>query len=178
MSTKTNLWVDFLGFIGFLIAFEEKMTGVPIHEWLSMALLATVVLHLALHWRWVVEITARFFKNLFQKSRLNYVLNAILLVCFVAVMLSGLLISRSVLPFFGIQPGNNMIMKVLHSVSADGVILILAIHFALHWDWVWNALKKHVFAPIGRLFGRKQPAPQAVHAATPPAAKLPPTSKK
>ncbi len=108
MSTKTNLIIDFLIMAAFLVAYEEKLTQVAIHEWLSIALFLGIVIHLASHWQWVLQVTTRFFKQFFQKSRANYVLNVLLFVCFIVVMLSGILISREVMPFFGVQMGNDM----------------------------------------------------------------------
>lgn len=173
MSNKTNLIVDIIAFIVFLVAYETRLTGIPIHEWLSMALFAWIVLHLALHWKWVAQITLKFFRQLFHSSRLNYVINALFFICFIGVMLSGLLISRSVMPFLGIDPGHDMIWRVFHTVTANGSIILLGAHFALHWGWVWKMLKKYIFSPVGRLFKRNKLAPQSAA----PAAALPPTKK-
>ncbi len=187
MSTKTNLIIDFLIMAAFLVAYEEKLTQVAIHEWLSIALFLGIVIHLASHWQWVLQVTTRFFKQFFQKSRANYVLNVLLFVCFIVVMLSGILISREVMPFLGVQMGNDMTWKRLHTISADGVIIILGLHFAMHWDWIWTSLKKYVFSPIGRLFKRNKLATQAVaqsapspapRAAAPPLAGSKPPAKK
>jgi hypothetical protein len=46
MSAKINLVMDSLTFIAFLVALEPGLTGVVIHEWLSLALAATLVLHI------------------------------------------------------------------------------------------------------------------------------------
>lgn len=163
----------------FLVAYEEKLTQVAIHEWLSIALFLGIVIHLASHWQWVLQVTTHFFKQFFQKSRANYILNALLFICFITVMLSGILISREVMPFFGIQIGNDMTWKRLHTISADGSIIILGLHFAMHWDWIWSTLKKYVFSPVGRLFKRSKPATQTAlpASAPPPPARKPPVKK-
>lgn len=165
MSHKTNLAVDAAIFAGFLVAFEPRLTGIAIHEWLSLAVFGVIVAHLALHWRWVVQITRAFFKKLFHVSRLNYVLNAALLVGFVAMMLSGVLISRSVLPFFGLQAVRDQFWRVLHTVSANASLALVAAHFALHWDWIVNAVKRYVVSPVLKAFRRPaapRPAPRPV----------------
>lgn len=154
MSTKTNLIVDAAIFAGFLVAFEPRLTGIPIHEWLSLAVFGVIVAHLALHWRWVIQITRTFFKKLIHSSRLNYVLNAALLVAFMAMMLSGVLISRSVLPFFGLQAVRDQFWRVLHTVSANASLALIAAHFALHWEWIVNAVKRYAVSPMLKLFRR------------------------
>jgi hypothetical protein len=180
MSTKTNFVIDILIFAAFLIAYELRLTGVPIHEWLSLALFVAIVAHLASHWKWVAQITLKFFRQLFHSSRLNYVINLLFFIAFIGVMLSGLLISRVALPALGITSlRGEGAWRMLHTVTANASVLLLALHFALHWDWIWSTLKKYVFAPVGRLFGRKKLQPVAAASAVPPpAAKLPPTSKK
>ena len=63
-QTKTNLLVDIAIFAAFLIALDPHMTGIAIHEWLSIALAATIVAHLLLHWKWLVQVTRRLLKRL------------------------------------------------------------------------------------------------------------------
>ena len=65
MSQKTNLYVDIAILVGFLVAYEPALTGVAVHEWLSLAFASAVILHLLLHWDWVVQVTLKFFRKLF-----------------------------------------------------------------------------------------------------------------
>jgi hypothetical protein len=102
MSQRTNLYVDIAILIGFLVSYEPALTGITVHEWLSLAFTCALIVHLLLHWNWVVQITLKFFRKLFHSSRLNYVINLAILIDFVTIILSGLLISRSVLPAFGL----------------------------------------------------------------------------
>jgi hypothetical protein len=49
MSIKTNLTLDIAIFGAFLTASNPALTGLPIHEWLSAALAATLLVHLLFH---------------------------------------------------------------------------------------------------------------------------------
>jgi len=147
MSLKTNLYVDTAILAGFLVAYEPRLTGASIHEWLSLALASALIVHLLLHWEWIVQVTLRFFRQLFHASRLNYILNLALLIDFVMIFLSGLMISRSILPTFGVQLANNPAWRFLHSSSADFSILLIGLHLALHWKWILSALKRYIFIP-------------------------------
>lgn len=142
MSAKTNFWLDAAVFAGFLIAFEPGLTGIAIHEWLSLALAATLLVHLLLHWDWVAKVTIQFFKKVFHSSRLQYVVDVLLLVAMVTVMLSGILISRSILPFLGLSAAAGNTWRFLHSASADVTLLLTALHFALHWKWIVGTAKR------------------------------------
>jgi uncharacterized membrane protein YhdT len=161
---KTNLFVDLGIFAAFLIAFEPGFTGVPIHEWLSMALAATSIVHILLHWRWIVTLTVTFFRKMLHSSRLDYVVDALLFAAFTAVMLSGLLISESVLPFFGLHAVRQPVWRVLHTASANLTLLLVGLHFALHWNWTVNAFGRILIRPVRRLFGKHplQPAGTAI----------------
>jgi hypothetical protein len=150
VSQKTNLYVDIAILAGFLVVFEPALTGVAVHEWLSLAFASAVMVHLLLHWEWVVQVTLKFFRKLFHSSRLNYVLNLALLVDFVLVLLSGLLISRSVLPTLGLQVASNPAWRFLHSSSADFSLLLLGLHLALHWKWILSSTKRYLFSPRKR----------------------------
>lgn len=146
MSHKTNLYVDIAILIGFLVAYEPTLTGVAVHEWLSLAFASALIVHLLLHWDWVVQITQKFFRKLFHTSRLNYFLNLALLIDFVMIFLSGLLISRSVLPAFGLQSVKNPTWSFLHSSAADFSLLLIGLHLALHWKWILSTAERYLFA--------------------------------
>jgi hypothetical protein len=154
VTAKTNLIVDTLILIAFLVAFEPALTGIAIHEWLSLAFGATLILHILLHWKWVVQVTLKFFRMLFHSSRFNYLVNAALFIAFVLVMLSGLLISESILPTLGIRLDGSPTWRFLHASSADAVVFLVGLHFALHWKWIVNTIKRYVVKPLGR-----RPAP-------------------
>lgn len=156
---KTNLVIDAGIFAAFLVAMEPRFSGIAIHEWLSIALAATILVHLLLHLNWIVGVGARFFKKLWQASRLKFVVDVLLFLAFVMVMLSGLLISKSALPTLGIQMGQiDRTWRMLHSLSADLSILLVGLHFALNWTWVVDMVRRSVIDPLARLFRSKQAA--------------------
>ena len=148
MSQKTNLFVDISILAGFLVAFEPSLTGITVHEWFTLAFGSVLVVHLLLHWDWVVQVTRKFFRNLFHSSRLNYILNLALLVDFVTIMLSGVMISRSVLATFGLQRASSPAWRFLHSSATDISLLLIGLHIALHWKWILSTSKRYLFAPI------------------------------
>jgi hypothetical protein len=154
---KTNLLIDTAIFAAFVVAMEPRFSGLPVHEWLSLALAATIVIHLLLHWKWITGIAARFFQKLWHASRLKFVVDTLLFVAFIAVMLSGILISRSALPALGLQIGQvSRSWRTLHSLSANLSILLVGLHFALNWDWVVGTVKRLVVSPLARLVQPKQ----------------------
>jgi len=139
-----KLTLDIIIFVGFLIAMEPGLTGIAIHEWLTIAGTAAFITHLLLNWEWIIQITRRFFRKASGQARINYVLNWLLFVDMVLIMLSGLIISRVVLPGWGIHLSSNHSWRTLHSLTADLFIPILGLHVALHWRWIVSTIKRCV----------------------------------
>jgi len=144
----TKFVLDLVILIGFLLALDPSVTGISIHEWLTVAGMAAIILHLLLNWNWIAGLTRRFFRKFPVKVRLNYILNWLFFIDFVLVMLTGLVISRVVLPLLGLQPASGFLWRQLHSLTADWSLIILALHLALNWDWVVNIIRRYVLRPF------------------------------
>ena len=141
-----KLLLDLGTFITLLVVSAPRFTGETIHEWLSLALGGAIVVHLLLNWNWIVEVTARLFTKSAKNSRLNYVLNWALFASGIMIMLSGLMISKSVVPFFGLTLPQNMSWKELHEVSTNITMILMGLHVAQHWNWIVNMFKR-IFTP-------------------------------
>ena len=153
--TKTKLVLDVIIFIAFLIAMEPRSSGITIHEWLATALIAVLIVHLLLSWDWITRITRRFIGKLNTQSRLNYILNWSLFIDGAVIMLSGFMISESLIPYLGIQLPRSFAWRGLHEFSTNLFIVLLGLHTALHWSWVADTFKRYVFQPVFRLFSSK-----------------------
>lgn len=154
-QTKIKLVFDILIFIAFLIAMEPHSSGITVHEWLATSLIAALVVHLLLSWDWIVRITSRFLGKLNSQTRINYLLNWLLFIDGTVIMLSGFMISESLLPGLGITLPGNFAWRSLHDLSANLFILLLGVHTALHWKWIVDAGRRYVIQPIARLFSTK-----------------------
>lgn len=140
--------IDAVAFVGFLVAMDPSTTGIALHEWLSIAFGATVVVHLLLSWPWIAGITRRFFRRLPGRTRLNYVLNLLLFIDGTIIGFSGLLISEAALPLLGISLPHSPIWRGWHSLSADLALVLLGLHVALHWTWIVATTKRHIIQPL------------------------------
>jgi hypothetical protein len=147
-TNRTKLLLDTTTFVAFLVAMDPRSLGIAVHEWLTIALAGTVVVHLLLNWSWIVEVTKRLFakgKGL-NGSRVNYILNWAMFFDGVMIMLSGLMISRAVMPALGLSLPENFSWRGLHSLSTNLFMLGLGLHIALHWNWIVSTAKR-LFTP-------------------------------
>lgn len=154
-QTKLKLAIDIAIFIAFLVAMDPRSSGIAVHEWLAVSALAAIVVHLLLSWDWIIQISKRFIGKLSGITRINYILNWLIFFDVTLVMLSGLLISRSVMPTLGIALPENFAWRSLHDISANLFILLLGVHTALHWNWIVDTFSRYIFQPFGRLFSAK-----------------------
>ena len=141
-QNRTKLLIDLGAFVAFLISMDPRSSGIPIHEWLTIALTGVIVVHLLLNWSWIVDVTKRLFIKSTNGARVNYVLNWLLFIDGVLIMLSGIMISESVMPFFGVTMSEAFAWRSLHDTSANLFLIILGIHLALHWNWIIVTTKR------------------------------------
>ena len=179
-KTKTNFWLDLTILTTFLLTAltglllwlilpggrgsgETVLLGltrhqwIDLHNWIGLAMLAGVTLHLALHWKWITCVSRRYFKKLARQARINFSLNAILFVAFFLANLSGLIIWL-ILPSGGFQGGRNPFYNAtllsltrhqwqdLHLWAGLAMIVILINHLVLHWDWLVCVARRYTQA--------------------------------
>ncbi len=155
MSTKTNLLLDLTMFGAFLAVSNPRLTGTTVHEWLAVSLAGAVITHLLLHWDWIVKVGKEFFKKPWHQSRLNFVVNTLFFIVVTGTLFSGLMISQSVLSTLGIQLAVSPGWKSIHFLLSDASVILLGVHFALHWKWVLTNISRYILNPIRNLFQRR-----------------------
>jgi hypothetical protein len=156
-KTLVNLFLDIGICLAFLLAMAPRFTGVPVHEWLSIALALVALVHVVLHWDWIVGVAPQFFARLFHESRLNFFVDLVFFLAFIMIMVSGFAISKVALPLFGISMPFSTVWKMAHKVSADVGLVALSIHCGLHAKWIAQNAKRYILDPVVGLF-KKRPA--------------------
>lgn len=142
MSTPARLAIDLAAFLALLVADIPALTGIAVHEWLSVALAGTLIVHLIVNWDWCVSTASRFFSKMLAGRRINMVIDVALFLAFVMVMVSGVMISKAVLPALGlsVQPGGAW--RILHGLSADATLVLFAAHTGMHARWIASAVTR------------------------------------
>ncbi len=134
-----------------VLVLSPNSTRLAIHEWLSLALGATVIIHLLLHWSWIVNTFRRFFGRLSGETRFNLFLNLALFLDFTVAAFSGVMISREALPLLGFTLPGGGAWRGVHELTANLVLIIFAVHLAIHWKWIVASVTRFIWKP---LFGR------------------------
>lgn len=157
MASKINFALDLTILSAFLLVYNPAITGNTIHEWLGVAFTVALIVHLLMHWKWIAAITTQFFKKLFHQSRLNYIVDLLFYIAMTGSIFSGLMISKVVLSRLGIHLDVSRGWKSIHVLTSDASLILLGIHFALHWKWVVTSIRRMLLKPISRLSHRSKP---------------------
>ncbi|MBK8020849.1 MAG: DUF4405 domain-containing protein [Chloroflexi bacterium] len=112
---------------------------------LGLVFAAAFLLHILLHWEWVVSLTRTFFRKILHEARLNYVLNVLLFADMVFVTISGILISRTIGLNLSLAEDFQRTLQTLHMVGSELVLIIVALHVAMHWKWIKTYSAKYLF---------------------------------
>lgn len=127
--------------VSFLVATAPRLSGIPVHEWLSVALAVVVIWHLLRHWQWIIQVGKSFFQTVTVTAKLNYLLNVLFFITFVLLMYSGIAISESVMPSLGTRYLDNRAWRMYHHLFSNITLIIMAVHVAVNWQWIVNLFR-------------------------------------
>ena len=136
MTARARLWLDLALFAALFLGYNPAWTGIAVHEWLCVIAIVPLLFHVIINWDQTLQILRRFAEIVRATPKINLIVDAALFVAFVTAMLSGLLISQSVAGTVGITIAPSALWVSTHAWSADATILLLLVHFALHWRWI------------------------------------------
>jgi hypothetical protein len=94
-----------------------------------------LLLHLTLHWDWVIRTTRRLFSPR-GHDKLIWAVNLALLFAMTLCVASGLAISRVALPELGIYTLQSPFWFRLHALTAEVTVGLVPVHVALRWRWI------------------------------------------
>jgi len=134
--TRLDFWLDLVLLIAFTLDYSFNFTGLSIHEWIGLGFGIALLVHVVLHWDWVLRTTNRFLGTMAGRERIRWVVDAVLLLAMTLCVGSGVLISRSALPAVGIHLRSNGFWTGLHSTTADVTVALVSLHVALSWRWI------------------------------------------
>jgi cytochrome b561 len=132
-----RLIIDLAMTILILFALAYRITGDVAHEWIGISVTVLFIVHNALNWRW--------YKNIFRgkynfRRSVNTAVNFILLITMTTLIISGMLMSRTVLAFLNLPGG--METRQIHTTAAYWGLIIIALHIGMHGEMIINAMRR------------------------------------
>src|SRR5437868_3742134 len=91
--TRFLLVLDVILFAVLILLSEPRFEGLALHEWIGLALIPLVIIHILFGWRWIAATMSRLFRESTWRLRINAALNFFLFLAFVVTMFSGVMTS-------------------------------------------------------------------------------------
>jgi hypothetical protein len=162
-----------MGFGGnyFTVFGIPRYLWVEIHNWASVVLLGLIILHLFMHWRWVVETLKRtksYFSGPFKKAGEQFIASIALFILFAVDCFSGfviwLILPRGSLDYYNMLSGagrtywglQRNIWLDIHVWVSVFIVGIIIIHIILNWRWVVGLSKRILKGFRGLFIGKSR----------------------
>lgn len=138
---RKSLAVDAACLLAYLVAANPAVTGIGVHEWVGVGVLLAFLVHVAMHVDWVVEAVKSAVARPSWARTGNLVLDALIVVAFMTVTVSGLMVSGAVLAAFGLYADGYYFWDPLHATAAKVLLALLLVHVVAHGKWLVGFFK-------------------------------------
>jgi len=150
-TTRAFTWyLDASLFLAFVLLLSPRLTGLPVHEWLGLAFLLPVLVHLLLSWEWIAGAVRRAAAPRRMRDAVNLSLNLCLFVSTAVVIVSGVVISQAALPWLGVPTINDQVWRLMHNRWTTWMYVSAGAHIAMNWRWIATAARRYLVRARGR----------------------------
>lgn len=134
-----KILLDILMIVLLLLLYQKRTVSMSFHEVTGLVLFGLLLLHNLLNWKWIKGVTLKLFKkNTSFHLRMGWIVNISLFVTMTGIIITGLMISKT-LPF---HLGNWFGAKQWHYFLAAISIALMGIHLGLHWPFIKSIASK------------------------------------
>ncbi|MFK7801759.1 MAG: cytochrome b/b6 domain-containing protein [Anaerolineae bacterium] len=144
-KTRLNWTVDLTLLLVFVPLFFEDATGRSNHQIIGVVFGAGILYHVLLHWKWVVSVTKRFFKRQPKQTRINYILNMLMLIDLILCIGTGLVISSW---FFSKSDFSSEQRYYdwygVHDTTSWVLLALIGAHLWMHRKWIVSVGRKYM----------------------------------
>lgn len=124
--------------LALLFLMGYQFWGETAHEWVGAIMFALFILHHVLNLNW----HKRIFKGKYTTMRtLTLCVDILVLLAMLALMYSGIVMSRHVFAFLSVERGLALARR-LHILGAYWGFLLMSVHLGLHWNMILGMVKK------------------------------------
>ena len=135
-----RLSADILMTLALLFLMGYQFWGDTAHEWVGAGMFVLFILHHLLNINW----HKRLFKGKYTLSRsIILCVDILVLLSMLALMYSGIVMSRHVFAFLSVENGLAMARR-LHILGAYWGFILMSLHLGMHWNMILSVVKKHL----------------------------------
>lgn len=130
IKTKIKMTVDILMTVGLLFLMGYQFWGEVLHEWAGACMFALFIAHHILNAGWHKSLP----KGRYAPFRIfQTIINILLFADMLAMMYSGIVMSRHVFAFLPIEAGM-LLARRLHILGSYWGLVLMSLHVGLHWS--------------------------------------------
>lgn len=142
-------------FYGIIILFE-RATWEDLHIWTGLAMVVVAIVHLVIHWKWVLSTSRRLWHEVTGQSvglnravHINILVNTLLALGFILSAISGVYFFIAGSSHGGANPDPLFIFTrtawdLIHTWSSVVMMAAAMVHFLIHWQWVVKVTRRVV----------------------------------
>lgn len=135
--------VDVAMTVALLLLMAYELVGQAAHEWIGIGMFALFVLHHILNGKW----SKCLLKGKYTALRvMQTALVVLVLLSMLGSMVSGVILSRHMLPFLPIS-GGRAFARSLHMISAYWGFVFMSLHLGFHWSMMIDMAGRLVKKP-------------------------------
>ncbi len=132
----------------------NRGTWDAIHTWSGLAMIMIALVHLAIHWNWVVSMVRRIYRELTgqcscmnARGHFNVLIDGLIAISFLLAAASGVYFLFVGGSHGGANPDPLFLFSrttwdLIHTWSGVTMFLAAVVHFAIHWRWVVKVTEK------------------------------------
>lgn len=129
---RSAIIVDIILLAIYLLVANPVITGFAVHEWLSIGILLVFLVHIVMHYDWVIDVMRDGFRNPSLKRTGRLVLNILTFIVLIVCAVSGLLVSGDFLRTLGFFAPGYFLWGPLHRASAKLLLALIIVHILIH----------------------------------------------
>lgn len=141
LKAKIKWTLDVLMTIALFFLMGYQFWGETVHEWIGAGMFVLFIVHQVCNLNWYKSL----FRGRYTPMRiLQCMINILTLVAMLALMYSGITMSRHVFAFLPIR-GGMALARRLHILGSYWGYVLMSLHLGLHWGMVLNVVvKRHI----------------------------------
>ncbi|MCE5187862.1 MAG: DUF4405 domain-containing protein [Eubacteriales bacterium] len=142
-----KLLLDAVMLVLLVLMYKKQVISMAFHEIGGLALIGLFLIHHLVNAKWIGAATRRLFtRNTPGLVRARYIVDALLLLAFLAIGVTGVLISKVV---FSLRVAGNF--KALHYFASAFAILLMGVHLGLHAEYIFGKLVKKSASKVAKI---------------------------
>ena len=151
---RTKMCIDILMTVLLYFLMARQLTGNTAHEWLGAGMFLLWIIHHILNRRWFTHLLQG---NYTPVRIFQTVINIALFAVMIGMMVSGIILSRTVFAFLPVSGGVAM-ARSLHIFCGFWCFVLMSLHLGLHWNMIFVKMIKPMI--MTKMVNEKKENPQ------------------